>query len=128
MGWSWGLTLTLSWSPTAVPGEAGAQAGQGGPGAPPGFLSRTWMLCVVSRPGPEGRVSGRGTLLLLRPPLSQLRLGWVGWRDPCWRAAVSLDPCVRGRLRPAQPSHLCLPGTRKFISNGTDGLKWNREN
>ena len=49
-------------------------------------------------------------------------------KGPYWRAAVSLDPRVRGRLRPARPGPLCLLGTRKFISNGTDGLKWNREN
>ena len=123
-GWSWGLTLTPSWSPTAVPGEAGAQARQGGPG----FLSRTWMLCVASRPGPEGRVVREGHPPASQAPTLPAEAGVGSWRGPHWRAAVSLDPRVRGWLRPPQPGPLCLLGTRKFIRNGTDGLKWNREN
>lgn len=128
MGWSWGLTLTLSWSPTAVPwgGRGSGWAGWAG-GSTRLSVQDLDALC-----GFQAWARGEG-VREGHPPASQAPTlpaepGMGGWRDPCWRAAVSLDPCVRGRLRPAQPGHLCLPGTRKFISNGTDGLKWNREN
>lgn len=92
-----------------MPGEAGAQARQGGPG----FLSRTWMLCV----GVQAWAGGEEGVREGHPPASQAptlpaEAGVGSWRGPCWRVAVSPGPRCEGVAEASTAWALCLLGTR----------------